>query len=153
MTGYFQEDEHCQGDWPAIVANGENAGELVIRLGDVAFQDVLHAGTIVEISDEGELVQSPGTDVFVRDDTPLLQDIARLAFEWYGKQRYAYSVTYAQIVRDVLPGMIATSIDGQATDVVVTEVNWDFERRATAIATAYAEPDFSGIARERLLTR
>lgn len=147
FTGYFQEDAFVEGVWPATTNDTVNASTLVIRLGDTAFFDVLMPETVVDIESKGtdqvtELVESPGFATILRDDRNKLQDIAKLAYQWYGQRRYAYAVSYAQIVRDVKPGYVADVIDGQSTDVVITEIAWDFDNRQTSIATAFAEPDF-----------
>lgn len=150
VTGYFREDEFASGRYPGTPTHNliDSADVLTIRLGDIGFHDTLHANTIVEI--ENGAAKTAPADVVIRSDEPLLNDIARLAYEWYGVRRFAYAVRYGQIVRDILPGMVAVNVDGATTDVVITEVTWDFQSRQTSIATAFAEPDFSLLAREAI---
>lgn len=149
VTGYFREDDHVRGSWPVGIEDkyGSHADYLILRLGDIAFHDILHPSTVVE-TDEGNLVKSPNKEQILRDDRKKLEDIARLAYEWYAVRRHAYAITYSQLVRDVIPGQIAVNIDGEVTDSQVTSVTWDFNSFQTSIATAYAEPDLTTIARE-----
>lgn len=147
ITGYFQTDDYALGQWPSgALAN--DADTIVIRLGDIAFDDTLLQGTIVDLQ-AGTAKTAPAT-IKVRDDTPLLNDIARLAWQWYGIMRYAYTLSYAQVLHDVLPGQVAVNIDGASTDVLITDVAWDFRTMSTHISTGYAEPDFRALAVEAL---
>ena len=149
VTGYFRSDEYALGVWPPVANITNNASTLVIRLGDIAFHDTLLQGTIVDL--EAGTAKLAPADIVVRDDTELLTDIARLAANWYGILRYAYQVSYAQITHDVHPGQIASNVDGAVTDVVVTDVVWDFRHSRTDITTGYAEPNFQQIAREAVV--
>jgi len=149
LTGYFQEDLAVTGFWPSDVNNTSNASTLTIQVGDLARHDILLELTVVGLDSAGQLVQAPAT-IDLQNDSAVLKNIARLAYEWYGVRRYAYSISYGQIVKDVLPGMIVIDVDGASTDVVVTEVVWDFKNRQTNIGLAFAQPDFRLLAQEAL---
>lgn len=153
VTVYFQYDDWAAGKWPEDAQVDESStNTLTVRLGDVAFLDHLAKDTIVDVDPAAELgvKRAPGT-IAIRDDTEILKSLARMAWQWYGTNRQAFTLSWAQLVRDLHPGQVVTSIDGVDTDVVITEVSWNFDNTQTDIATSYAEPDFTALAREAVL--
>ena len=158
VTVYFHLDDFAFGGYPASIydlGRERNANTHYIRLGNVAFHDVALPGTVLDIREGKKItfqVQDPNPPglfedkkLIIRDDRDILNDIARLAYEWYGKRRDAYSLSFRQIILDADPGMIVTDIDLQSTDLVITEVVWDLREGMTSVATGYGDPDFSAL--------
>lgn len=153
VTGYFRTDDYVTAQWPTTPAVDLTAADTIyIRLGDIAFEDLLLEDTVVDVDVASATLKTAPADILVRDDTDLMSDIARLAWQWYGVERYVYKVEYQQLLWDVYPGQIATNVDGASTDVMITDIAYDFSQARTSITTGFAKPDFTAIAREALAT-
>jgi len=106
--------------------------------------------TVVDVADDGTLkrVSTPNT---IRDDSPRLRTIARLALEWYGTQRAALHYKAKEIVNAAPVGyLITTAQIGAATtldvNTPVTKVQWDFTRQSTEIQTGWWDVDWDSLA-------
>jgi hypothetical protein len=112
-------------------------------LGDSLRKDVIEKGTVLYIDDEGQIVEAD-TDYTIRDDQFLIDAIASLANEWYGKTRKVAQVRMSGF-QAIEPGSILGSLDGTEVNTVVTKVVWDFNDGQTNLATSYAEPDLAAL--------
>jgi len=63
---------------------------IVIYAGEEYRQDYLVPMTVVDVDDDGALVQTDGG--YVRDDTDRLAIIARIAYEWWSQERIVLSL-------------------------------------------------------------
>ncbi len=104
-------------------------------------------GTVVDLAD-GKPVYADGG--LIRDDRPLLEQIARVAYEWYGRRRQALTLTYVGASNLFRVGDLITTIGSGATEepirTVITEIRIDLARdqgetHRTTIQTQWAELD------------
>ena len=153
VTGYYQEDQRVVAIYPqtpAPTGDGLNANRVIIDLGQLAKLDYLQPETIVGLKiDPQNRMQpelSPSDVVVLQDDTPLLEEIAKLAYTYYMQPRRAWTYRTEVIDHNWLPGQVV--IDG--SDTIITEVAFDYLKERTTVVTAYANPDFAQIAREGL---
>jgi len=143
ITAYAQAHEYAQAQWPDV---DDVAPEDIhyLRLGDTAFQDFMPNGTIVGVQG-GNLIQA-GLDMFVRDDTQYLEDTARMAFAWYGRDRVAADLSYQAIAANLQPGYFVRDLDNVSANSLVSSVSYDFRQQTTRIGLDFVEPDFLQLA-------
>ena len=137
-----------QAQVPAALTGPQDAVRLlVIDAGRRAELHYVAPGTVVD-TDDGQLERHAGG--FIRDDRPWLQDLARLAFEWYGRQRQAFTLSYRQASGLFYVGDLITTIGKAATletvRTVITEVRIELAQSTndvhrTSIRTQWAELD------------
>jgi len=143
LTAYVQAHELATGEHPKnVVATAENTHFL--RLGETAFFDIAIKGTVVDVLG-GRLVRT-GVNVIVRDDRKYLEDVARIAFRWYGFDRIASQIRYQQITAGATRGNLIGALDDVTANAMVSSVAWDFTNQTTEIFTHFAEPDFAELA-------
>jgi hypothetical protein len=142
ITAYFQTGKRLNSDGNGPVEN-YSQNTLTIPLGDSLRKDVIEKGTVLYIDDEGQIVEAD-TDYTIRDDQFLIDAIASLANEWYGKTRKVAQVRMSGF-QAIEPGSILGSLDGTEVNTVVTKVVWDFNDGQTNLATSYAEPDLAAL--------
>lgn len=125
---------------------------LVIRIPDAELW-ILLPGTIHGIAVDGTLSRL-SAGMVVRNDTPLLAQIADLAAAWYGRPRRALELAYSGTISDFAPGDLVKHVllEGDSLDVnsVITRVVWDFGHGTTRLETDFGELDFSSMARMRI---
>lgn len=88
FTVCVEEDRFADGRYPkdsALDAMAERIVRKLVDAGDGFRLDYVVPNTAVDIDKDGKLVVSDGG--FVHDDTAALTAIARIAFEWYGRDR------------------------------------------------------------------
>lgn len=149
VTVYLPMHKRVKGVWPdkpTAPYDGYQQQILHIQLGDVAFYDRLMPKTVVAV-EGGKLIESPDSEVVVRDDRDYLKDVARMAWKWYGKERQAFQLSF-QSMGGLIPepGDVITFIDAEETDVLVTSVTWTVGG-GTTIQTNYTVPDFLELSR------
>jgi hypothetical protein len=135
-------DSRIEGAWPPLTEfqgqTIEVARVLVIDLGDHYRLDYVAPQTVKGCVD-GEL-QREDMGGYYRDDRGKLQDIARLVYEWYARNRKALTLA---LPADV--GTIITSINrsGEQVDVhtPVTSIHIDLVGGITRLQTDFAELD------------
>lgn len=145
ITAYTQSHDYAKAEYPA-----DPDGIILpvdthyLRLGETAFVDYMPAGTVVDIL--GGMLVRTRNGMYVRDDREYLQDVARVAWQWYGFDRIASQIRYNQITGNVLRGWMIGELDDVSANAIVTSVLWDFQRQTTEIYTHFAEPDFAELA-------
>lgn len=149
-TVAIEESRRCEAVYPAAVTPlGDFINELVIDAGDEYKQIYVVPSTVVDVDGESrELVRSDGG--YLQDDRDALAAIARRAYEWYSRPRYALGLSTGWFQGDLWLGSLVLQLVDQQGNVaissVVTEITVDFPigARATpavAIATSFAELD------------
>jgi len=150
-TVAVRSDYHVRSVWPAAIAGAEDAVRLLeIDVGRRGQCHYVAPGTIVDLAD-GRL-RHTNEGGLIRDDRDRLEQIARLAFEWYGQQRQALTLAWrtAWIAGKFRIGDLITSIGAGATfervRTVVTDIRVelaasDDQEHGTRIATQWAELD------------
>jgi hypothetical protein len=144
--------------WPLLpqvrrtLTDSANPRTLVIRIPDAELW-ILLAGTIYHIADDGTLCRLE-SGMVVRNDTPLLAQIAELAAAWYGRPRRALELAYSGTVADFAPGDLVKHVlfDDHALEVnsVITRIVWDWSHVITKIETDFGELDFASMGRMRI---
>lgn len=132
---------------PEAPVSGDVARTLVIDIAD-AYLDRLIPGTVVGISDEGQLIETAGG--WLRDDRSRLLDIAKIAETWYATNRKTIDLSFRAIDNTFGVGQLVTSIVSaagtEAINTVVTSISIDLVRGTTTLRTQYEELDFGAIA-------
>jgi len=150
VTIAMQADWHVEQEYPAsIAANPTDAARIMtIDAGRVAELHYVAPWTIVDLLD-GSLVRTL-VGGFVRDDRDLLEDLARVAYEWYGSQRQTLDLLYRSAADLCRIGDLITKIGADATEetirTVVTEITLTLARsthetHTTQVKTQWAELD------------
>lgn len=146
ITAAMQMDEHISYTYPETpTASNDVLQTHVIRIGDRAQWIYIADGTTVGVDKDGTLIETDG-DAVLRNDMPLLKDIARQAYLWYGTERRAVDMQLNQIVQYVRPGTLITNVVTEsqtiAVNTTVSFVEYDFRTGSQRINTAFAEIDF-----------
>jgi hypothetical protein len=106
-------------------------------------------GTVTSVED-GKLQRAYPEGKLLRDDRPLLRDLARQAYEWYARPRQTISVTYRQLLGIFSIGDLVVQVGyGDTVEPirsVVTSVRIDLAQREgethrTSVATQWGELD------------
>jgi hypothetical protein len=151
MATIAMEADRCvEVKYPAeLVAECDVARILRINAGDRAALHYVAPGTVVALQN-GVPVRVTYPGGFIRDDRDLLNDLAQVAYEWFGVLRQALTLTYRQAYQVVAIGDLITTIGSGATlqtlRTVVTEIRVAMSDRAdsphrTTIQTQWAELD------------
>jgi hypothetical protein len=142
-TVYIRNDEHCEARQPE---NGDlpplpHVRRKLIEIRD-AYLDYVVPGTVVGLKN-GELVTSEGG--FIRDDRDRLRTVAKLAGQWYLKERRCLRLEFNRVRKIVEVGQLITTVGTGATEVdvnaVVTRVRYDLVAGKTLIETQHGEID------------
>ena len=146
-TVYIPLQFHVYAQYPrdTVLQSGDMKKVLTLQIADT-WLDWLAPGTVVAVK-SGELQQTNGG--WLRDDRKRLEDIARLAYEWYSRPRQSLSIALKGIVSDMSVGQMITSIsqDGvnQTVNTVVTSVQLNLQQGTTSVTTSFVELDFVGL--------
>jgi hypothetical protein len=140
-------DSRVEGAWPPLTEfqgqTIEVARVLVIDLGDHYRLDYVAPQTVKGCVD-GEL-QREDMGGYYRDDRQKLQDIARLVYEWYARDRKALTLVLRDIALPAGVGTILTTVNraGEQIDVYtpVTSIHVDLVGGVTTLQTDFAELD------------
>jgi hypothetical protein len=161
VTFAMQADWYVEERFPADITDETDAVKLLtIDVPERARLEYVAQGTVVDTTNDGVLVYAK-TGGFVRDDREWLKDLAKLAYEWYGEERWALTLTYDQAqtlwsgTSYIEPGDLIVEIGAdeseQAIRTVVTEIRIDFapeiegdgpgQPHRTTVRTQWAELD------------
>lgn len=138
-------DFFCEGKYPLDDDLPEDVPLEVLHLdaGEFHRLDFLAKGTIVNVTG-GELVRADEA-VVLRDDRQYLEDVARLAFEWYQTQRQQLTVTFRQLANKFDLGQLVTTIGSGTTaqniNTVVSHIRYDLKHGTLTVETADATLD------------
>lgn len=132
---------------PAALPENTPIEELIIELGDDYRLDYMPAGTVFDIV-EG-LPQTAVYGGILRDDRLRLQDVARIAYEWYRLDRQSLTVSFKD-VRNVFDlGMMITTLGSGSTqetlNTVVSRIDYDLRTMRMTVATTDDELEFRSL--------
>lgn len=151
LTAAIRSDRCVEMKHPNPIVEDEDVLRiLVIDARERAQMHYVAPGTVVGLLD-GDLVATSGGGL-VRDDRDWLDQLARVAYQWYGTQRQALTLGYRQVIGPdalTIGDLIVTVGSGETEqDVrsVVTEIRVDFAQtendvHRTMIHTQWAELD------------
>jgi hypothetical protein len=145
VTAMIETDSRLQV-WEYIGAGvGDGTRVKIIRVEGTEFWGILE-GTILDIID-GDVLESSGE--VIRDDTPSLRAVARLAAGWYATERNTIAITVRGITQDSPVGSMITHAFGHSMsapiNTVVSKQKWDFRGAITQITTGYDELAFEDL--------
>ncbi len=144
-------DRHVEGAWPQPPLENEAVRRLVVDLGERYQQHYVAEYTVVGLDASGEKIVSAGG--FVRDDTPRLEALARLIYEWYRTPRASLELVFGYVTGRLHVGQLVTTIGKgdslQTVNSVVTMVKYEFGEAElggecaarTHVTTQFAEFD------------
>jgi hypothetical protein len=140
-------DAFCEAKYPLLDADSDPLQTLYISIGERARFDWLAAGTIYDVNNGAlESVSSGGP---LRDDRELCEQVARIAYEWYGVERADVQIQSALTEGIVQPGDLITVIGNGAAAVtvnsIVSQITYSLERGGTSISAGFAELDIAGL--------
>jgi len=149
LTVFMEADSFAEQRWPVQrTENGDVFKRLVIAVPNARI-DWVCKGTVVEVADDGTLQTSEGG--LIRDDRELLQDVARVAYQWYSRVRKAISLTRRSLSPQLevgeLLGKIGTGDTEEEINSVVTQIDYDFLQGTYSLKTEFAELDVRGLFR------
>ncbi len=137
-TSYLTFDDRLRVWHPAIPEDDPHLEPLIIRLGDRGHLDYMPKGTVYDVPNGLTAVSEDSG--FVRDDRPLLKDIARTAWQWYQVDRQQFQLRVGLIYGGLNVGDLVTRLAvGESLNTLVTHILYDFERFQTIIQSDYAE--------------
>jgi hypothetical protein len=118
VTATLLDNRYAEGKYPD---DGSGDSTLideqfgyVIYAGDEYRQDYVVPDTVVDVDADGAIVKSTGG--YVRDDTPTLAALARVAYEWWHQERIILSLQTSQLTSAIQVGYLIDTI-GDATIV------------------------------------
>lgn len=140
-------DAFCEAKYPLLDADSDPLQTLYISIGERARFDWLAAGTIFDVNNGAlENVSSGGP---LRDDRELCEQVARIAYEWYGVERADVLIQSALTEAPVQVGDLITVIGNGAAAVtvnaVVSQITYSLEQGGTSISAGFAELDIAGL--------
>lgn len=135
VTLAIHDDRFCEGIYPATSDLDpiiDSVRQLRIDVGDDFRLDYVASGTVVAVKpDNGSLQRTQGGG-FINDDRPELERLARIAYEWYRRDRSVFSFGVSTPVdRDSLwigDYIITAGADEIAVNSPVTEIRLQFGR-------------------------
>jgi hypothetical protein len=174
-TVAIEVDQWCQGIYEPANNVYETAGEifgqfdaireLLIELGPVARRDWIAYDTVIGLDDKGDL-QRQRPAKWLRDDLQVVEDLAKIAGQWYTRPRKACDFTFAGLFGGLEVGDLLESVGGvllvadpdsdegdleelasPATplNAAVTQVSWDLVGMTSTVQTDFAELDVTDI--------
>jgi hypothetical protein len=151
-------DYHITATWPKGAPQGIDAlRTLTIDARAVAGCTWIQLHTVVGLDDQG-FPKRAENGAFLRDDRPILRDIARLAFEWYGTERQILTFGVKRLTDMLDVGDLITEVGADETlepiRTVVTEARYDFAQNErdinhTTFQTQWAELDVLQLATQQ----
>lgn len=140
-------DAYCEAKYPLADGDGDPLQTLYISIGERARFDWLADGTIYDVN--GGTLETVSNGGPLRDDRELCEQMARIAWEWYGVERADVTIQSALTEAPVSVGDLITVIgsgDAAVTvNAVVSQITYQLERGGTTISAGFAELDFPGL--------
>lgn len=146
-TVYMPLQQHVRGVYPKPddVESGDVKRVLQIQLPGCHL-DYLIEGSVVAVKG-GALQTTEGGHL--RDDRKRADDLAKLAYQWYGETRQTLNMSFRGIAEGFSVGQLIKSVkqDGITQDIntVVSAVTLDLKGVSSSIATNFAELDLVGV--------
>lgn len=140
-------DSFCEAKYPLADGDSDPLQTLYISIGERARFDWLADGTVFDINNGSlETVSNGGP---LRDDRELCEQVARIAYEWYGVERADVQIRSALTEAPVNVGDLITVIGNGAAAVtvnaVVSQITYSLEQGGTIISAGFAELDIAGL--------
>jgi hypothetical protein len=151
ITRAAEADTRVEGAWPASPPADVMLEELVLDLGNDYRLDFLPENTVVDIVGSQLVKAEASSNVgrLLRDDREALEDIARIAFEWYQTERAGLELTLRQTRKLFDLGMMVTTIGDDETletiNSVIGTVVYDMMQGTQTIATIDNPIDLAAI--------
>lgn len=147
-TVCIEADAFCEGIYPTVGYPANTPLQtLMIDAGEEYRLDFLAANTITGLNN-GLPIKSANA-VVLRDDRKYLEDVAKLAYQWYQVNRFTMEVTYRQVLKVVELGMLITTIGSGATvqtiNTVVSSLTYDVINGTTTVETEDATLDIRSV--------
>jgi hypothetical protein len=148
VTAYMLLDSFVYASWPDPLPPIPGDVQKILEI-DVPGKhlDYLAVGTVVSIDSDGQCVRSEGG--FIVDDRTELQNLARLMYEWYSRERQSIDVTLHTMDVDVNVGHLITTYGSGAqlktVNSVVTQIAWDMRGGSHSFRTQFGELDLRGL--------
>jgi hypothetical protein len=156
-TMSVEEDRHAIGVWPDaqdLASDIDGVRVLRIQAGRAYRLDYMPDGTVLGVNPvTGALIKSPSPQ-WVNDDRDALTNLARVAYQWYGRERRIFQLQTLKIfnelsIGDLIVSVSRTDTDDQDIGTVVTQIALELPRSSYAhaapasmsIFTAYADLD------------
>jgi len=143
FTIAIEDDRYCEAVYPVDFPVGIDAGRtIIIDMGDGYRLDYVAKDTVVAVDGTHGTLTRSTSGGFVRDDRQPLEDIARIAWEWYSTERIAcewstsqwkpFRETVASAEIGIRVGDMVTTIetgdDQLTTNTVVTSITIETPR-------------------------
>lgn len=148
VTVFLAADRHVAAHWPLqpYLPAADVVRRVEIDLGDKAQLWYLPAGTVLGVDENCNLIHQP-VSMWLKDDRPRMEDLARLAYEWYARERRALAITFKLLTDVMRVGMYIQTVGAGASlktvNSVITQVIWDVENGRTEVQSSFAELDFA----------
>ena len=149
LTVAIKTDVFAEMQWPTTLPPNHpgDVSEPKIISVPGARLDYLVPGTDVGISDANALQTGGGH--YIRDDRDRLEDLARIAYDWYSVPRTSVQVNYHDLDRTHEVGELITSIgqfpNRDTINSVITEITLNFIDGGTTIKTEFVELDVNAL--------
>ena len=94
-TVSLRDERYCQQTYPPDEQTNRNSVKRLIRIaaGSQYRQDYIAGGTTVDLDDEGTEIRVNDRGGYIRDDSEKLLGVAKLAYQWYGRDRVVLRLT------------------------------------------------------------
>jgi hypothetical protein len=138
-------DAWCEGIYPIADPSDEPLATLYIDIGERARHDSMAFDTIFDV--ENGVLKKATTGGLLRDDRKLCEQLAQMAFQWYGEPRATVSLGLAgeDYPVDVLTMIttIGTGAVQETVNALVSSVSHDFRSGTVSVNAGFSELDFT----------
>lgn len=140
-------DAFCEGVYPPGPFASEPIQYLYVSIGNRARFDWLAEGTIWDC--QNEAIKTVATAGALRDNRQLCEQVARLAFEWYGQTRASVQIvttgTDPLAALGDLIDVVGSGAAAETVNAVVSQITHDFVKGRLTVKAGFHELDFSKI--------
>ena len=144
-------DSYCEGNWPTALPTAEPVQQLLISLPGNRYRlDWLAKNTVYDINDQG-VPLTVGDGGPVQDDRRILEDLARLAYDWYQQPRASLGIDFKNVQQPVALGTLITTIGTpgdpteQTINATLSQITIQPEVGQSSLSAGFAELDFRGL--------
>jgi hypothetical protein len=144
VTLAFAADEHATAQWPTtpLPAPIDYVRELTITVPG-AGATYIAPNTVYSLDTPSNPLRTT-SGLWVRDDTKILEAVARSAYEWYRQARVAIDVVDENLIcpyerGQLITGIGSPGIDEETANTCVTRVSFDFRAGTSNVVTQFAE--------------
>jgi len=155
VTVAYQEDRRLRGVYPVSAPAVDQVRRMSLDAEGYE-KVVMLANTVIDVSTEdGDLVRSPASPLTLADDTDKLNDLAFLAYQYYGQTRVSCEVSMPLTTETLLlgAGQFIEDIDATGVNSLITKLSFSFpivdsptpepvtDNARVALATSFAQLD------------